>query len=333
MSSKNTNIGGPVEKRGGMRRPLRRKPSQKENPQDIFKQVQSQFPKKLTQYRYMICTDMSPKDLLFLELYAAWLKVNEKVIDKGSHFPIYGFVTPNSTDNKVRAQRIREYLGHIGYVMGWDDHEHHLYKGFEAAGNRIWYDDSMTPVEIEGEHQLLVNAEAIKDQDYPDCVNLTQGLLEMSLVKPSNLMFVNLCELAHVEFNKYAEQCVKMPSATQSLMPLTDTSAKKLFKMLDESGDEDYGTTIRKAMFVYNDHALEVLKRGLSDEYKKVDWDDYNSFKMVAEAHPQAGVQEISQLMRNGSRSLDCGTAQRMLLLLGCKAELERALCIALKLF
>lgn len=323
----------PVGKRGGMRRALRRKPSQKENPQDIFKESGSQFAKKLTQYRFLICTDMSAEDLLFLELFAAWLKVNEKTIDKGNNFPIYGFVTPNSTNNKVRAQRIREYLGHIGYVMGWDDPEHHLFKGFETAGDRIWFDDSSTAVDIEGEKQLLTNPESIEEADYPECTSLTQGIRELSLVKPSNLILVNLCQIVHQEFNKIVEQCIQIPLTTATAHSLTDSNTKKLFKMLDDSGDEDYGTAIRKAMFVYNDHRFEELKKGLSEHYKSVDWEDYNSFKEIADTHPEPSVTELTQLMRNGSRILRGDKALKMLSLLGRKCELEKALCIALKLF
>ena len=128
----------PVTKIGGVRRVVKNKP--KPDATSYYKDSKGSclFPKKMSQYRFVICTDMEPDAMVFLTMFTAWVRANEKFFDSRSLFPIHSFIIDGS---RVKAQRAREFLAKFGELLEWNDPEHQLYKGYRSAGNRIWYED------------------------------------------------------------------------------------------------------------------------------------------------------------------------------------------------
>ena len=187
----------PVQKRGGARRPMRRKTKQldKLTPVDYYKDQKgaSIFPKRLGQYRFLICTDLEPDDMAALAMFTAWVRVNEQYFDSRSSFPIYGFLVGENRYNKrVQAQRAREFLQRFAEILGWDNRDHHLYNGFNNAGYNIWFDGkSNTPFDTESE--LVNNQEALTDDNYPDPQPFDLvGIEQLMTVSPKNLFILYL---------------------------------------------------------------------------------------------------------------------------------------------
>ncbi len=186
----------PIEKRGGMRRPTRRrakKPEQKSTPQDYYKDRKgtSVFPKRLGQYRFLICTDLETDDEVALAMFTAWVKTNENFFDARNNFPIYGFVVGETHNKRIKAQRAREFLKRFGEILAWDDTEHHLYKGYDAAGDRVWFDGE-SDRSFENEHTLVTHPEALEDEDYPDPESFINTIDDLMKVRAANLFILYL---------------------------------------------------------------------------------------------------------------------------------------------
>nr|QBK88074.1 MAG: hypothetical protein LCMAC202_04360 [Marseillevirus LCMAC202] len=187
----------PIEKRAGVRRAFKRRPKKpgvKSTPQDYYKDRKGTggvFPKRLGQYRFLICTDLETDDEVALAMFTAWVKTNEHFFDSRNSFPIYGFVVGETHNKRIKAQRAREFLKRFGDILAWDDKEHHLYRGYSAAGNRIWFDgESDKP--FENEKELVVHQEALEAEDYPDPESYITAINELMEVKASNLFILYL---------------------------------------------------------------------------------------------------------------------------------------------
>lgn len=192
----------PIEKRGGMRKPVRRAPTNKTPHMsyiDCYKDTKGTgiFPKRLGECRILICTDLETDDMAALTMLATWAKINETFIDSRNNFPIYGMLV-GDTNKRVKAQRAREFLKRFAELCSWNDSEHHLYNGFTSAGNRIWYDGDSDNI-FETEAQLVENPDALEDPEYPDPQSFTTTVDELMQVKPTNLYILYLKPLRFFE--------------------------------------------------------------------------------------------------------------------------------------
>ena len=186
----------PVEKRGGARRPIRRKPKTKQQqltPNDYYKDTKGTglFSKRLGQYRIVICTDLETDDMATLAMLAAWVKVNEQFFDVRNNFPIYGFVVGETHNKRIKAQRAREFLNLFADILEWDDPEHHLYNGMQSAGSRVWFDGESDKA-FDDEEKLLGNPDVLNEEEYPDPESFVTGIDELMQVKPNNLFMLYL---------------------------------------------------------------------------------------------------------------------------------------------
>ncbi len=184
-----------VEKRGGARRPNRRRPKKaiQLTPDDYYKDVKGKgiFPKRLGQYRIVICTDLETDDIVALSMFTAWVKANERFFDARNNFPIYSFVVGETHNKRVKAQRAREFLNLFADILDWDDSEHHLYNGYQNAGSRVWFDGESDKT-FDAEDQLLDNPEVLEDEEYPDPESFVTGIDELMEVKAGNLFILYL---------------------------------------------------------------------------------------------------------------------------------------------
>lgn len=228
----------PVLKRGGSRRVIKREPTKKTNsfnPELLFKDGKSTsiFPKRLSNYRFLICTDLSPEDMFALNIFTAWVKANQKFFEDRNNFPIYGFIVGNTENNRLKTQRAREYLKKFGELLGWESKDHHLYNNFNNAGKRIWYDKDMTG--FTNEENLVLNTNALDDPDYPEPIPVEQGLEEIMKTKPNNLFIMYLKPLSflkNLEQNpEVLEYLLKVPGTISelsdpTLLPLLNREKK-----------------------------------------------------------------------------------------------------------
>ena len=183
-----------IEKRGGQRRVRKRRPKkiQRASRLDYYKdnKLRGILPKKLCQYRFLICTDLEPDDMVFLTMFTAWVKTNEHFFDSRSQFPIYGFLVGETRSKRIKAQRAREFLKVFADILGWDDTDHHLYKGYNTAGQRVWFDGS-SDTTFDSEKNLI-DAKVLDDPDYPDPELFIDTIDELLKVKANNLFAVYL---------------------------------------------------------------------------------------------------------------------------------------------
>lgn len=192
----------PVEKRGGARRPIRRRPTKDTNatPNDYYKDSKSTgiFPKRLGQHRLVICTDLETADMISLAMLTAWIKSNEKFFDSHNQFPIYGFVIGETHNTRIKAQRAREFLQLFATILNWDDPEHHHHKGFKSAGDRLWVDGESDQT-FDNEITLLDNEDIQNDTEYPDPDPFIIGIDELLQSKASNLFMLYLKPLRFLQ--------------------------------------------------------------------------------------------------------------------------------------
>nr|QBK87102.1 MAG: hypothetical protein LCMAC201_00040 [Marseillevirus LCMAC201] len=305
-----------VEKRGGRRHPVKRKSKNADflSPRDYYKDRKGTgiFPKRLPQYRFLICTDLETDDELALAMFTAWVKTNEQFFDSRNGFPIYGFVVGETHNKRTKAQRAREFLKRFGDILSWDDEEHHLYKGYVAAGTRVWVGglgNSEGP--WDNENELVTHPEALESEDYPNPELFITAIDELIKVKSSNLFILYLKPLHFFQSIQNRPEVIeylrKVPGAmcganvlespellqfinrTRSDAPLLYTEmhltmcvddAPKLFRELDDAEDDELAAVINKTMYCWNDNLLSQYITKLQDlpEFKETDFDDYKSF-------------------------------------------------------
>lgn len=193
-----------VEKRAGRRCVIKRRPAKSGGNAQSFYLDQTKtsgiFPRKISDCRFVICSDFSPSDMMALTMFAAWIKTNERYYDSRNNFPIHSFVTQlNSENASIKSQRAREFLWEFNKLMGWDESDHHLYPQYLSAGSRVWTDVACDACNAwPSEKQLVRNQEALVSDDYPKTnafVGLGVGLVgidEVMKVKASNLFIIYL---------------------------------------------------------------------------------------------------------------------------------------------
>lgn len=249
----------PVAKRGGVRRAGPKKPKNRAvqlNAENYFRDVKDLYllKKRLGSYRFIFYTNFDVDDLAALIIFTAWVKVNEKYFESRNHFPIYGFIVPNS---RVQTQRAREFLAKFANILQWDDPDHHHYEGFISAGSRIWNDGSNE--DFTTEENLLDNPDVLTEEDYPDSTSNFEDLFK---VKPDNLFMVYLKEpLLKDDFFKSIPSVSLKPLTTTALTLYADIdetvnedNATKLFTLFDEAEEDEMAYLLNKAMYIYNDH-------------------------------------------------------------------------------
>jgi hypothetical protein len=353
-----------IEKRGGMRRPIRRKKtnaataSQTELFLDHRDAKREIFTKRLNDYRILICTDLETDDEAALAMLTGWVKTNEKYWDSRSQFPIYGMVVGETTNTKVKAQRAREFLEHFAELMCWNDPEHHLYNSYQSARKRIWFDDPSNRSYPAEKELIAGNLDTVAEPK-----TFAVGIEELMKTKADNLFIVYLKPLRFFKsletrpevfdylrrvpgaiYGSWNIRCVRndYPELTGSLdsflnrrgtdAPLlfvesypvlgedntmTRDICPKLFKALDESAETAESTEseesslaarIRKSMYSWNDNLLNRHSATLQEfeQFKKVDFDDYESFKSACEQFtaPNAQIKKILKvvdaILKNG---------------------------------
>lgn len=316
----------PVEKRGGMRKTNKRRPrkvGEKSGPQDYFKERKGKsiFPKKLGQYRFVICTDLETDDIAYLTLFAAWLKVNEQFYDDRNNFPIYGFVVGETPNPEVKVARVREYLAKLGELTEWDNPEHHLYKRFMSCGGRVWV-DGVSNNKFEGEDTLLERPDAVGQASM-----LVENIDNLLQVKPDKLIYVHLKPMRFLslfaerpdvlEFMRRSPAIVygswncrmMLPDNKESLLrylnrgpndaPLlytesfaafgeqgtaTPDNCKKLFAELDAYDDGTFPSMMKNTMLAWNDvlKNRQVSRFESLPEFADTDFDSLDSFNASA---------------------------------------------------
>lgn len=285
---------GKVEKRGGMRRPVKRRPRTKKlTAFDYFKDGKGIFTKRLAQYRFVIYTDFEPEQVAALKIFSAWIKTNEKFFDSHNNFPIYAFVVGKAHDQRIKIQRAREYLKELATLLGWDDSDHHLYNGYISAGNRIWVEGDCDPTFVE---QSLLENDITDDPDYP---TPEFSFNDLKKVKPDNLFMIYL---KPPEFeNDELEFLLKIPGVAccskfnmsneniQRLLNRTNNDAslivyddkmtitkQTLFQELDLFEDEK----LDKVIYTWNDHIFDKCVEELQGlpAFQDDPFDDYDTF-------------------------------------------------------
>lgn len=186
----------PVQKSGGARRRVKHKPKKPEqlSPLDLYKDHKAKgniFDKKLLQYRYIIHTDLETDDMITLMMFTAFIKANEQYFESRNHFPIYGFIVGETKDKRAKVQRAREFLEHFAVVLEWNDPEHHLYKSYIAAANRVWFSGESDKT-FDHERDLCKDQEAFDDEDYPEGDEFKNCIDTLLGVKPNNLFALYL---------------------------------------------------------------------------------------------------------------------------------------------
>lgn len=120
-----------VEKRGGMRRPIKKKPVKKAI---LDKNPLLALPKKLTEYKYLFSTTFAPDELMTFTLFTAWVNKNEKTFDNHTQFPIYGIIV----NNEQEKEKALNFISFFAKMFEWDDPTLDIYKKYISCRNRIW---------------------------------------------------------------------------------------------------------------------------------------------------------------------------------------------------
>jgi frataxin-like iron-binding protein CyaY len=235
-----------TEKRGGIRKPLKRKVPKNSN-LNIYHDNKTigVLSKRLGTHKFLIATDCSPGDLFALTMWTAWIKENESFFDAGNTFPIYGFIVPNNDS----IDKVNKFLTEFMNIMGWNGQDHHLYKNYLSAKNRIW----------------TVN-------------NLETAQTEIKTVKPTNLFGLYLQPelLKNIDLNNI---CCVSPSINLNGY-YHNLNGKllngRVFKELEEYENHSLLTFIREELLKYNDKLYNDLVSQLEEleEFKDIDFDD-----------------------------------------------------------
>lgn len=139
----------PIQKRAGMRKTIKRKP-QNIKPVSWITKKNTFFPKKLTEYKFIIFTDLEPDDMVFLMLFTAWVKTNYTAFKKRDTYPIYSIVVRESSNKAVKIQRAKQFLTMFHLELGLSEES----PDYDATLQRIWFDGDTTN-DFTTEKQLL----------------------------------------------------------------------------------------------------------------------------------------------------------------------------------
>src|SRR6185295_5762151 len=123
----------PVQKRGGMRKALRKRPVKVVTANTLFTNKESPFNKKLTDYKYVISTNFTADELCSLILFTGWVKTNEKTLDAHSNFPIYAIIT-----SEEKKETAITFLQLFADILGWNDQSVDLYSQYNSSLKRVW---------------------------------------------------------------------------------------------------------------------------------------------------------------------------------------------------
>jgi hypothetical protein len=334
---------GPVVKRGGARRVVRhraRRINTQATPETYYKGRKGSniFPKKLSDYRFVFWTDLSGADEAALLMFTAWVKANERYFDARTHFPIYAMVVGDADGSRVKTQRAREFLSRFGDLLQWSDPEHHLYKGYNAAGNRVWNDSSPGEV-LETEESLVEVKDALVDPDYPESVSLETGIEELLRLNPTNLFMVYLKKpsgLDDPELVKFLRRAPGMACGPSELFtpimdrgkgdapllhvehPRVSLATPKLFERLEDI--EDYCEPFAGIVHAWNDAALDAIQA--LDAFSELNLDDPASLDGLSAETKERYADEIklaTTLVKNHGWVIDCSSAIGFIAaLIGC---------------
>jgi len=343
----------PATKVGGVRRSVKSRPPPQ--PVSYYKDNKNLgvFPRKLSNYRIVICTDMNASDMLFLTLFTAWIKANEKQYDSHQTFPIYGFII-NGT--RVKTQRVREFLKAFGELLKWDDPEHHLYKGYSNSGFNIWINDRNTSC-FNNEQELVFNKEALQDDNYPDAQNLCEGISSIMSNKPNNLFFVYLNNPTFLseypDFSEYLKNVAgvlynddfsidnKFLNRSNGDAPLVYlnpesigendinlNNCSKVFELFDDADENSYCANLKKTMLTCNDSFLEKCKTYMKNlpEFANVDFENLNSINNVYTDKNKKIVNTVLKIVKTQSQYLELQGFMTMMALLTGNGSLNNTL-------
>lgn len=334
-----------VEKRGGSRRAVKHHPKTSNiiNPLEFFKETKSTglWPKKTNQYRYVICTDFEPDAMIFLELFTAWVKINERAYDSHTSFPIYGFIV-----GEHQIKRASEFLDIFANILRWNDPDHHLYTGYKSACNRIWIDGTREP-----NLEKTFKSEFIKDEPQSDSQNtdlFVDHLEEFMQVKPTNLFMIYLKPLQ--TFNHLKNITGVMSGSLKQLDLLNRTlddaplvyvinedktmcldDSPRLFNLIDKKGE--LAEMISQTMYDWNDSLRDKIIDRLTGEpeFAKCDFDSYSSFiktcgELSVDRKSQLCDLKILELfLKHGSRQFSISNPLMMIAILIANKTLKNA--------
>lgn len=302
----------PIEKHGGMRKAVKHRPKLPP-PSDYFKEIsRGIFPKKLSQYRFIIFTDLEPDDMAFLMLFTAWVKANEPTFDSHSTFPIYAMVIGGG---KAKAQRAHEFLTFFANTFAWNDPDHQLYDGLTSAQERIWFDGD-PETSFENEIKLVRNKEIVALPDYPVPELFSIGIDELK-VKPGNLFavylkqpkFLDSLDSEAVAFLKKIPgvlcsgdsglksfihrgpddaPLVYIDKAECEKIRITAGNCPAFFKELDDEEDWAIGNLLLQSIYIKNEEmaAKYTTELGNVPEFTDCDFDDVETLQSLSKKMP-----------------------------------------------
>ena len=236
----------PVGKRGGARRSVKGKPRPIQ-PFAYFldKKAKNAFPKKLGQYRFLICTDLSDSNLAALMLFTAWIKINENWFDARNQFPIYGFIVKAEHGDSQALLRTWEFLREFSRELQWNDPDHHFYQLGVNTADRVWTNgEKMCYPESADLEMLKVS---VPESEMKTPAPLENGMDEIMSVGADNLFVLQLCKLnlPNQLFEKYQSNVF----LENALPPITFDA---VFEALERAEAETLPHLVNYTMLAFN---------------------------------------------------------------------------------
>jgi len=287
-----------VEKRGGMRKIIKKKPNGSDNSL-VYKEGKSLgiFDKKLLEKRLLICTDFGPDDIVAMIMLTAWIKINEKYLDSRSTFPIYGFIVSKTENVNIKIQRAREFLTLIANLLLWNDSEHHLYKGYISAGQRICPVGN-SDFELKNEKELVKGE--LNDWEgqtpnvfFEELLKVKSTNLFMIYLKPID--FINELNPDIINYLKSVNSvicgnndvlenslCCNASKLLQNVKMNGITSPKlysDLENLIDDNEEHSFLNVFKKVMYMKNDELLNETIECLKQILGEVDFDNITSIE------------------------------------------------------
>lgn len=241
----------PVGKKGGARRTTKGGSNRPPSPHSYFidKKGNNKFPKKLGQYRFMICTDLSDSNMMALMLFATWIKINEKYFDSRNQFPIYGFILKTESTNDQALLRTWDFLKSFVRLLQWDESDHHLFQPGVETANKIWANGEKIEYDTEKVDLSMLNISVPEsEQKFP--TPLENGINDILAVKPTNMIWLHLCDM---DLSKFPLEHLDKYIHIKQTLPLTPpVTSDIVYNMLGSAEEETMPHLINFIVLAFN---------------------------------------------------------------------------------